>query len=69
MPEDPYEAARVRLWADRLNREVVRREEDERREHFRSLLKGRCGIFPRSWRRRRDRCCCRTRSCPAPTCP
>jgi glutathione S-transferase len=45
---DPYEAARSRIWADKVNREccspyygvLVRTNEEERMEHFESLLKG-----------------------------
>jgi len=48
VPEDPYEAARCRVWADRVNRDccspyygvLVRKEEDERMEHFNKLLSG-----------------------------
>lgn len=48
VPEDPYEAARCRVWADRVNREccspyygvLVRKEDSERMEHFEALLKG-----------------------------
>lgn len=48
VPEDPYEAARCRVWADKVNRELcspyygvlVRKEDDERMEHFQSLIKG-----------------------------
>lgn len=48
VPEDPFEAARCRVWADRVNRELcspyygvlVRKEDDERMEHFQSLIKG-----------------------------
>lgn len=48
VPEDPYEAARCRVWADKVNREccspyygvLVRKEEHEQREHFEALLKG-----------------------------
>ena len=48
VPECPYEAARVRVWADRLNKDccspyygvLVRKDEDERKEHFEHLLKG-----------------------------
>jgi len=46
--EDPYEAARSRVWADRVNRDMcspyygvlVRTEESERKEHFDALIKG-----------------------------
>lgn len=46
--EDPYEAARCRVWADKVNRELcspyygvlVRKEDDERMEHFQNLIKG-----------------------------
>jgi len=48
VPSDPYEAARARIWADKLNREccspyygvLVRKDEAERMEHFQKLLKG-----------------------------
>mmetsp|Transcript_3434 Transcript_3434/g.3997 ORF Transcript_3434/g.3997 Transcript_3434/m.3997 type:complete len:334 (+) Transcript_3434:187-1188(+) len=48
IPHDPYEAARCRIWADKVNREMcspyygvlVRKEESERMEHFESLIKG-----------------------------
>lgn len=48
VPEDPYEAARCRVWADKVNREMcspyygvlVRKDESERMEHFQSLIKG-----------------------------
>ena len=48
VPNDPYEAARCRVWADRVNRELcspyygvlVRKEEEERMEHFQTLIKG-----------------------------
>jgi glutathione S-transferase len=48
VPEDPYEAARCRVWADRVNREccspyygvLVRKEKEEQMEHFSSLIKG-----------------------------
>ena len=48
VPEDPFEAARCRVWADRVNRELcspyygvlVRKEDDERMEHFQALIKG-----------------------------
>jgi glutathione S-transferase len=46
--EDPFLAARARVWADKVNREccspyygvLVRKEESERREHFDNLIKG-----------------------------
>lgn len=46
--DDPYESARCRVWADKVNRELcspyygvlVRTEDDERMEHFQSLIKG-----------------------------
>ena len=46
--EDPYEAARCRVWADKVNRDLcspyygvlVRKEESERKEHFDALVKG-----------------------------
>lgn len=45
---DPYEAARCRIWADKVNRDccspyygvLVRKEEVERQEHFAKLLAG-----------------------------
>jgi glutathione S-transferase len=45
---DPYQAARSRIWTDRVNRDccspyygvLVRKEDDERREHFATLVKG-----------------------------
>jgi glutathione S-transferase len=45
---DPYQAARCRLWADKVNREccspyygvLVRQDATERREHFAQLLRG-----------------------------
>lgn len=45
---DPYQAARCRLWAEKVNREccspyygvLVRKEESERKEHFATLVKG-----------------------------
>jgi glutathione S-transferase len=45
---DPYQAARCRLWAERVNREccspyygvLVRKEESERQEHFQQLVRG-----------------------------
>jgi glutathione S-transferase len=48
VPEDPYEAARCRVWADRVNRELcspyygvlVRKEESEQKDHFDALIKG-----------------------------
>lgn len=48
VPSDPYEAARVRVWAEKVNKEccspyygvLVRKEESERKEHFEQLLKG-----------------------------
>ena len=48
VPEDPYEAARCRTWADKLNREccspyygvLVRKEDHERKEHFSKLIVG-----------------------------
>ena len=48
VPEDPFEAARMRVWADKLNKEccspyygvLVRKEDDERREHFEKLRSG-----------------------------
>ncbi len=46
--EDPYEAARSRVWADKVNRDMcspyygvlVRKDESERKEHFDALIKG-----------------------------
>lgn len=46
--DDPYEAARCRVWADKVNRDLcspyygvlVRKEDDERMEHFQDLIKG-----------------------------
>jgi glutathione S-transferase len=46
--EDPFFQARARFWADKVNREccstyygvLVRKEEEERREHFQNLIKG-----------------------------
>jgi glutathione S-transferase len=46
--ENPFEAARCRVWADKVNRELcspyygvlVRKEDEERMEHFESLIKG-----------------------------
>lgn len=48
VPDDPYEAARCRIWADKVNKDccspyygvLVRKEEDERMEHFNNLIKG-----------------------------
>lgn len=48
VPEDPYEAARCRIWADKVNRDLcspyygvlVRKEDSERKEHFQSIIKG-----------------------------
>mmetsp|Transcript_28523 Transcript_28523/g.42310 ORF Transcript_28523/g.42310 Transcript_28523/m.42310 type:complete len:297 (-) Transcript_28523:1354-2244(-) len=48
VPSDPYEAARCRVWADRVNRDLcspyygvlVRKEDSERKEHFDNLIKG-----------------------------
>ena len=48
VPEDPYEAARCRVWADRVNKEccspyygvLVRKEDSERKDHFSNLIKG-----------------------------
>jgi len=48
VPEDPYEAARCRIWCDKVNREacspyygvLVRKEAHERKEHFDKLLDG-----------------------------
>lgn len=46
--EDPFLAARARIWADKVNREccstyygvLVRKEDQERQEHFQNLIKG-----------------------------
>jgi glutathione S-transferase len=46
--EDPYEAARCRVWADKVNRDccspyygvLVRKEDGERMEHFEHLIGG-----------------------------
>lgn len=48
VPEDPFEAARCRIFADKVNRELcspyygvlVRKEDSERKEHFDNLIKG-----------------------------
>jgi len=48
IPENPFDAARCRIWADKVNREMcspyygvlVRTEEAEQKEHFQNLLKG-----------------------------
>lgn len=48
VPTDPYEAARCRVWADKVNREMcspyygvlVRKDENERMENFETLIKG-----------------------------
>ncbi len=48
VPEDPYEAARCRVWADKVNRDLcspyygvlVRTEDEERMDHFQNLIKG-----------------------------
>jgi glutathione S-transferase len=48
VPADPYEAARCRVWADKVNREMcspyygvlVRTDENERMENFEALIKG-----------------------------
>ena len=48
VPEDPYEAARCRVWTDKLNRDtcspyygvLVRKKETERMDHFQNLIKG-----------------------------
>jgi len=48
VPSDPYEAARCRVWADKVNRDLcspyygvlVRKEDSERKEHFDNLIKG-----------------------------
>jgi glutathione S-transferase len=45
---DPYEAARCRVWTDKVNRDLcspyygvlVRKEDSERKEHFENLIKG-----------------------------
>ena len=46
--EDPYEMARCRVWMDKVNRELcspyygvlVRTDDDERQEHFHTIVKG-----------------------------
>jgi glutathione S-transferase len=46
--EDPFFAARARIWADKVNREccspyygvLVRKDDTERKEHFDNLIKG-----------------------------
>jgi hypothetical protein len=46
--DDPFWAARARVWADKVNREccstyygvLVRKDEAERREHFENLIRG-----------------------------
>ena len=46
--DDPFLAARARVWAEKVNREccstyygvLVRKEEEERKEHFGNLIKG-----------------------------
>ncbi len=46
--EDPFLAARARVWADKVNREccstyygvLVRKDEEERRDHFKNLIRG-----------------------------
>jgi glutathione S-transferase len=46
--DDPFLAARARVWTEKVNREccstyygvLVRKEEDERKEHFQNLVKG-----------------------------
>lgn len=48
VPQDPYDAAKCRLWADKVNRDccspyygvLVRHEPSERREHFEKLVTG-----------------------------
>lgn len=48
VPEDPYEAARCRIWADKVNKDccspyygvLVRKEDHERKEHFAKLIAG-----------------------------
>jgi len=48
VPDDPYEAARCRIWADKVNKDccspyygvLVRTQEEERMEHFNNLIKG-----------------------------
>ena len=45
---DPYEMARCRIWTDKVNRDMcspyygvlVRKNDDERMEHFRAIIKG-----------------------------
>jgi glutathione S-transferase len=46
--DDPFFYARSRIWADKVNREccstyygvLVRKDEDERKENFKNLVKG-----------------------------
>jgi glutathione S-transferase len=48
VPEDPYEMARCRVWIEKVNRDLcspyygvlVRKEEQERKDHFDHLIKG-----------------------------
>ena len=48
VPSDPFEAARCRLWAERVNRDccspyygvLVRTDDNERREHFDQIIRG-----------------------------
>jgi glutathione S-transferase len=48
IPDDPYEAARCRIWADRLNKDccspyygvLVRKEKEDQLENFQRLVKG-----------------------------
>jgi len=48
VPSDPYEAARCRIWADKVNKEccspyygvLVRKDEAEQKEHLDILIKG-----------------------------
>lgn len=48
VPEDPYWAAKSRMWADKLNKDccspyygvLVRKEDSERREFFQKLVAG-----------------------------
>jgi len=48
IPEDPYEAARCRVWAEKVNKDccspyygvLVRKTKEEQMEHFQKLLSG-----------------------------
>lgn len=52
VPDDPYDAARCRIWAERVNREccspyygvLVRQDPAEQQEHFAALLAGLCSF-------------------------